>query len=69
MSTVKEGTALDADKIIELIAGLQPEARKLFQNVLSDVLERGGDLSETMVNELAKKYADKARKLVGSGGD
>ena len=69
MSTVKERTAFDADKIIELISGLQPEARKLFQNVLSEVLERGGDLSDTMVNELAKKYASKARKLVGSGGD
>lgn len=66
---VKEKTALDADKIIELISGLQPEARKLFQNVLSEVLERGGNFSESMVNELAKKYADKARKLVGSGGD
>lgn len=69
MSTMNEGTALDAEEIIGLISGLQPEARKLFQNVLGEVLDRGGDLSDTMVNELAKKYADKARKLVGSGGD
>lgn len=69
MSTVKEGTSLDADKIIELISELRPEARKLFQNVLTEVLERGCDLSDNMINELAKKYADKARKLVGSGGD
>jgi len=69
MSTMKKGMALDAGKISELISGLQPEALKLFQNVLSEVFERGSDLSDAMVNELAKKYSDKARKLVGSGGD
>ena len=69
MSTVKENTTFDADKIVELISQLQPEARRLFQNVLSEVLDRGSDISETMVNELAKKYADKSRKLVGNGGD
>jgi len=69
MSTVTEEMALDAESIIELISELQPEARKLFQAVLGEVHDRGNDLSDATVNELAKKYADKARKLVGTGGE
>jgi hypothetical protein len=68
MSTVSENIAFDAESIVKLISELQPEARKLFQAVLGEVLERGNDLSDATVNELAKKYADKARKLVGTGG-
>lgn len=69
MSMVSEEMALDAESIMELISGLQPEARKLFQTVLGEVLDRGNDLSDVTVNELAKKYADKARHLVGTGGE
>lgn len=69
MSTVSEEMALDVESIVELISELQPEARRLFQAVLGEVLDRGNDLSDVTVNELAKKYADKARKLVGTGGE
>jgi len=67
MSTVSEEMALDVESIVELISELQPEARKLFQAVLGEVFDRGNDLSDVTVNELAKKYADKARKLAGTG--
>ena len=69
MSTVTKEIALDTESIVELISELQPEARKLFQAVLGEVLDRGNDLSDVTVNELAKKYADKARHLVGTGGE
>ena len=69
MSTTTEKMALDAESIVALISGLQPEARILFQAVLGEVLDRGNDLSDVTVNELAKKYADKARKLAGTGGE
>lgn len=69
MSTVSEEMALDVESIVELISELQPEARRLFQAVLGEVLDRGNDLSDVTVNELAKKYADKARKLAGTGGE
>ena len=69
MSTTTEKMALDAESIVALISGLQPEARILFQAVLGEVHDRGNDLSDVTVNELAKKYADKARKLVGTGGE
>ena len=69
MSTENEGIELDAEAIVKLIAEMQPEARKLFQDVLGDVLERGNAISDVIVNDLAKKYADKARKLVGTGGE
>ena len=69
MSTVSEEIALDAESIVKLVSELQPEARKLFQGVLGEVLDRGNDLSDVTVNALAKKYADKARKLVGTGGE
>lgn len=69
MSMINDGMALDIESIVELISKLQPEARKLFQAVLGEVLDRGNDLSDVMINELAKKYADKARKLAGAGGE
>ena len=69
MSTATKEMAFDAETIVRLISGLQPEARKLFQAVLGEVLDRGNDLSDVMVDELAKKYADKACKLVGRGGE
>lgn len=68
MSTITEEMALDAEMIIKLISDLQPQAQNLFQAVLSDVLKRGNELSEVTVEELAKKYAAKALKLVGTGG-
>ena len=69
MSTTTKEMALDAESIVALISELQPEARILFQAVLGEVHDRGNDLSNVIVNELAKKYADKARKLVGTGGE
>ena len=69
MSMINDDMTLDVDSIVELISELQPEARKLFQAVLSEVLDRGNDLSDVMINELAKKYADKARRLAGTGGE
>lgn len=69
MSMINDDMALDVESIVELISELQPEARKLFQAVLSEVLDRGNDLSDVMINELAKKYADKARRLSGSGAE
>ena len=69
MSMINDDMALDVESIVELISELQPEARKLFQAVLSEVLDRGNDLSDVMINELAKKYADKSRKLAGTGGE
>lgn len=65
MSTTNEDMALDAESIINLISDMPPQAKNLFQAVLSDVLERGNDLSEVTVDELAKKYAAKAKQLVG----
>jgi N-acetylglucosamine kinase-like BadF-type ATPase len=69
MSMIKDEMALDVESIVELISKLQPEERKLFQAVLSEVLDRGNDLSDVIINELAKKYADKARRLAGAGGE
>ena len=69
MSMTNEGVALDADSIAKLISEMQPEAMKLFQDVIGDVLEKGNSLSDVQINELAKKYADKARKLAGTGGE
>ena len=69
MSMINDDMALDVESIVELISELQPEARKLFQAVLNEVLDRGNDLSDVMINELAKKYADKARRLAGTGGE
>ena len=65
MSTITEEMALDAESIIKLISDLPPQAKNLFQAVLNDVLERGNDLSEVTIDELAKKYAAKAKQLVG----
>ncbi|CAB5161208.1 hypothetical protein D3OALGA1CA_5062 [Olavius algarvensis associated proteobacterium Delta 3] len=65
MSTKNEEMALDAESIIKLISDMQPQAQNLFQSVLKDVLDRGNELSEVTVEELAKKYAAKALKLVG----
>ena len=65
MSTTNEDMALDAESIIRLISDLPPQAKNLFQAVLNDVLERGNDLSEVTVDELAKKYSAKAKQLVG----
>jgi hypothetical protein len=64
-----EGLALDAESMIKLISEMDPEARQLLQAVIGDVLEHGNVLSDVQINELAKKYADKARKLAGSGGE
>ncbi len=69
MSMTNEGMALDANSIVKLISEMQPEAMKLFQDVIGDVLEKGNALSDVQINELAKKYADKARKLAGTGGE
>lgn len=69
MSTINESIELDAETIVKLISEMQPEARILFQDVLGDVLEKGNAISDVIVNDLAKKYADKARKLVGTGGE
>ena len=69
MSMTNEGMALDADSIAKLISEMQPEAMKLFQDVISDVSEKGNGLSDVQINELAKKYADKALKLAGTGGE
>ena len=65
MSTITEEMSLDAESIIKLISDLQPQAQNLFQAVLKDVLEKGNELSDVVVDELAKKYANKALKLVG----
>lgn len=69
MSMTNEDMALDAESIVKLISGMQPEARKLFQDVIRDVSGKGCGLGDVQINELAKKYADKARKLAGTGGE
>lgn len=68
MST-KDAITLDADRIKELIGELSSEERQLFSTVIREAKELGGDISDATINELAKKYADKARQLAGEGSE
>ena len=69
MDNANHEVALDAETIRTLIKEMQPEALMIFRDIIVDVRGRGGALSVANIDELAKKYADKSRKLAGSGGD
>lgn len=62
-------TTLDAAAIRGLVEAMSQQELALFREVIVDVRERGGVASEAVVEELARKYADKARRLAGDGGD
>jgi len=61
-------TALDAEAIRALVEAMSQQELALFRDVIVDVRELGGVASPVVVEELAKKYADKARRLAGDGG-
>ena len=60
---------LDAEEVRRLIEKMKRESLGIFRDIIKDVKQRGNSISEETVNELAKKYADKARKIAGAGGE
>ncbi len=68
MSTDDVKISLDADEIKKLVGGLKKEEQALFAAVVRDVKDRGDAISESIIDELAKKFADKAKLLAGDGG-
>lgn len=64
-----ESTALDAAAIKKLVEAMSKQELAVFRDVIIDIRELGAGISAAAVGELAKKYADKARRLAGDGGD
>ena len=62
-------TALDAEAIKRLVQGMSKQELAIFRDVIIDIRELGAGISSAAVAELAKKYADKARRLAGDGGE
>lgn len=63
-----QSTALDSNSIRQLISSMAPSELAIFRNLLIDVRERGSSVSDAIIEELAKRYADQARRLAGDGG-
>ena len=68
MSTDNASISLDADEIRKLVGGLKKEEQILFAAVVRDVKDRGDAISDAVIDELAKKFADRAKLLAGDGG-
>lgn len=68
VSTESSVISLDAEEIRKLVGSLKREEQVLFAAVVRDVKDRGDAVSEAVVDELAKKFADKAKLLAGDGG-
>jgi len=68
VSTENATISLDADEIKKLVGGLNKEEQQLFVAVVRDVKDRGDAISEAIIDELAKKFADRAKLLAGDGG-
>lgn len=62
-------TALDAEAIKRLVQRMSKQELAIFRDVIIDIRELGAGISSAAVGELAKKYADKARRLAGEGGE
>jgi hypothetical protein len=65
----EQSTTLDADAIRQLISSMSPPELAIFRRLLIEVKERGSTISDALVKELAKRYADQARHLAGEGGE
>lgn len=57
------GTILDAENIRHLIEEMPSDALQIFKDIIFNVRKRGNILSDAMVEDLAKKFADKAIKI------
>ena len=68
-SDCDQATALDAKAIQKLVESMSQQELAIFRDVILDIREVGAGISNVMINELAKKYADKARRLAGDGGE
>ena len=66
-SSNSQDTILDAKELRRLLKDLSREETHLFRDLMVDVREAGVGITTTITNELAKKYADKARALAGEG--
>lgn len=62
-------TALDADAIKKLVQEMSQQELAIFRDVIVDIRKLGTGISQSAVDGLAKKYADKARRLAGDGGE
>ncbi len=69
MSEHDAATALDAEAIRRLVQGMSKQELAIFRDVIIDIRELGAGISSAAVVELAKKYADKARRLACDGGE
>lgn len=71
MSTPKhsENVTLDAETIKKLIVQMPASAQQLFGDIVAEIRMHGSAMSDATMNELAKKYADKARRLAGAGDE
>jgi hypothetical protein len=70
MSTTEgdESVALDAAAIKKLVQEMSQQELAIFRDVIVDIKKLGAGISQSAVDGLAKKYADKARRLAGDGG-
>ncbi|RJQ36119.1 MAG: hypothetical protein C4555_07955 [Dehalococcoidia bacterium] len=57
----------NAEEIRELIAEMQQDSLTIFASIISEVKDHGNALTDVVINELARKYADKARMLAKAG--
>lgn len=71
MSTTEKDSeiVLNAQEIRERISLLSASELAIFRDLFIDIKTRGVDISDVTIDELAKKYADKARHLAGDGGE
>jgi len=64
-----EATALDAAAIKKLVQDMSQQELAIFRDVIVDIRKLGAGISQSAIDGLAKKYADKARRLAGDGGE
>ena len=62
-------TALDAEAIKKLVQDMSQQELAIFRDVIVDIRKLGAGISQSAIDSLAKKYADKARRLAGDGGE
>ena len=61
----KSGITADAEELRALIAGLSKQEATIFRDLMMEIKQHGAGVSRATLDQMAKKYADKARKLVG----
>ncbi len=59
---------LDLDSIRRIFNEMSQPEIEILRGVLADVQKLGAGISDVVIEQLARKYADKSRSLVSDGG-